>query len=302
VQLALDSRDRRIEELLDPEAELEQVATGFRFVEGPVWHPSDGVLLFSDILGDTIYRWDPSAGVTTWRHPSHMANGNALDRDGRLLTCEHATSRVTRTEPDGRVEVLASHYEGRELNSPNDIVVRHNGTIYFTDPNSGRGPHFGIEREQELSFQGVYRLDPADGSLTLLTDAMDKPNGLCFSPDESRLYVSDTDRYHIRVFDLRADGTPAHGSVWAELERDGVGVPDGMKVDRVGNLYCTGPGGVHVFDPPGTLLGIIRTPEHTTNLAWGDPDFGTLYITATTTIYCLRPRILGLAPGEYARI
>jgi gluconolactonase len=213
-----------------------------------------------------------------------------------LLTCEHATSRVTRAEADGRVTAVASHYQGRELNSPNDIVVKSDGAIYFTDPNSGRSAKYGVAREQELPFQGVYRLDPDDGALTVLVDDFDKPNGLCFSPDERHLFISDTNRYHIRVFEVRTDGTLANGRVWAEMSRQGVGVPDGMKVDRDGDLYCTGPGGIHLFGPDADYLGIIQMPEQTSNLAWGDGDLCSLYVTATTSVYRLRATIPGIAP------
>ena len=217
-----------------------------------------------------------------------------------MLTCEHGTSRVTRQNLDSQdvVEVVASHYQGRQLNSPNDIVVKSDGAIYFTDPNPGRGPRVGIPRPQELPFQGVYRLDTA-GSLTLLVDDLPKPNGLCFSLDEQRLFVNDSDRGHIYVYDVLPDGTLAKtvsGSsdkLWAELTSDGLGVADGMKLDREGNLYCCGPGGIHLFNPEANCLGVIRMPEQTANLAWGDEDFLSLYITASTTLYRLRVQIAG---------
>jgi gluconolactonase len=223
-----------------------------------------------------------------------MANGNTFDRQGRLLTCEHATSRVTRTGQDGSVEVLATHYDGQELNSPNDIVVKGDGRIYFTDPNSGRGARYGVEREQELLFQGVYCLNPDSGVLQLLVDDFSKPNGLCFSPDEKQLFVNDTDRGHIRVFDVQHDGAIADGRVWATVEGDGIGVADGMKVDQAGNLYCAGPGGIHLYDAEANALGVICVPEHTTNLAWGDDDLHSLYVTAATSLYRLRVQVPGL--------
>ncbi|MCK4975436.1 MAG: SMP-30/gluconolactonase/LRE family protein, partial [Anaerolineales bacterium] len=172
--------DDRFSDIVSPESVLETVADGFEFIEGPVWYPGSEEILFSDIIGDTIYRWTKFSGLSVFRKPSNMANGNALDRQGRLLTCEHATSRVTRTEPDGEITVLASHYDGKELNSPNDIVVKRDGGIFFTDPASGRSEKFGVLREQELDFQGVFRLDDL-GGLTLLVDDFSKPNGLCFS-------------------------------------------------------------------------------------------------------------------------
>jgi len=292
-------RDRRFNDIIDQDAALERVATGFDFTEGPVWHPYERFLIFSDIVGNRLYRWSPRDGVSVFRDPSHMANGNTYDRQGRLLTCEHATSRVTRTGRrshsghDSSVEVLASHYNGKELNSPNDVVVRSDGAVFFTDPNSGRQPRFGVPREQELPFQGVYRWDPDVDAITLLVDDFAKPNGLCFSPDEERLFVSDTERFHIRVFDVEADGTLVEGRVWAEVSGEGVGVPDGMKVDQEGTLYCCGPGGIHVFDAAGGCMGVIRMPEHTTNLAWGDDDLHSLYVTAATSVYRLRVSVPG---------
>jgi gluconolactonase len=288
-------RDSRFWQVIGTDVEVERVATGFQFVEGPVWHPYDRFLVFSDILGDCMYRWSQAEGVTPFRKPSHMANGNTYDRQGRLLTCEHATSRVTRTNGDGIIETMASHYDSRELNSPNDIVVKSDGSIYFTDPNSGRGARFGVLREQELPFQGVYRLDPDGKTLTLLVKSFTKPNGLCFSVDERHLFVDDTDWGQIHLFDVQSDGNLSNGRVWAELSVEGVGVADGMKVDQAGNLYCTGPGGVHLFDTGANCLGVIHVPEHTTNLAWGDEALESLYITAATSLYRLRVKTPGLA-------
>jgi gluconolactonase len=288
--MTFDIRHPAFAELIDPSAELEQVAAGFEFVEGPIWHPAERHLTFSDIVGNTMYRWSEADGLRVYRRPSQMANGNAYDRQGRILTCEHATSRVSRTGPDGSVEVLASHYDGKELNSPNDIVVKRDGSIYFTDPPSGRSPRWGVPRPQDLDFQGVYRLDPESRTLTLLVDDFDKPNGLCFSPDERLLFVDDTARAHIRVFDVLPDGALANGRLWAELEALGVGVADGMKCDAAGNVYCTGPGGVHVFDPTARLLGVILTPQQAANCCFGGDDLCMLYITATTSVYRLALR------------
>ena len=227
----LDIRDERLLEVLDADSRLETVAEGFEFIEGPIWHPVDHHLIFSDIIGDAMYCWRQGEGVGLFRRPSHMANGNTYDRKGCILTCEHATSRVTRTGQNGRIEVLASHYLDKELNSPNDIVVRSDGQIFFTDPNSGRGSKYGVERAQELEFQGVYRLGPDLGVLTLLADDFEKPNGLCFSLDEKILFVNDTVRQHIRAFDVTAEGTLKNGRLWADLIGQEAGVADGMKVD-----------------------------------------------------------------------
>lgn len=294
----LDIRHPTFNQIVGASLELEQLATGFAFTEGPVWQPYDRYLIFSDIICNTLYRWREGEGVSVFRRPSYLANGNTFDRQGRLLTCEHGTSRVSRQDHDGAVEVLASHYEGRQLNSPNDIVVKSDGAIYFTDPNPGRGPRVGIPRPQELPFQGVYRLG-TDGELTLLVDDLPKPNGLCFSLDEQRLFVNDSERGRIYAYDLRPDGLLADTAIgseeriWAELAGEGIGVADGMKFDRSGNLYCCGPGGIYLFDPKATCLGLIRMPEQTANLAWGDEDLGSLYITATTSLYRLRVRARG---------
>ncbi len=292
MRILYETHDDRFRRLVDIDEDLKTISTGFRFLEGPVWHPYAHHLIFSDILGNCLYQWSRDKGVGIFRAHSYMANGNTLDREGRLLTCEHATSRVTRTEGDGSVRVMASHYGGRELNSPNDIVVGSDGGIYFTDPNSGREPRVGVPREKELPFQGVFRIN-RDGTLILLADDFSKPNGLCFSADETQLFVNDTDRQHIRVFDVKEDGTLANGRVWADLLVDLPGVADGMKIDAEGNLYCSGPGGIHVFDPDARLLGRILLPEFAANFTWGDPDLCTLYLAGTTTLYRLRVKIPG---------
>lgn len=286
----------KLDEIVSPDSTFERVASGFRFVEGPVWYADRGTLLFSDIIGNTMYHLGKRGGIDVFRKPSHMANGSTLDREGRLLTCEHASSRVSRTATDGSYEVLASHYRGSELNSPNDIVVKRDGSVYFTDPNSGRTRKYGVERSQELGFQGVYRLDPEAGELTLLVDDFAKPNGLCFSPDESVLFVNDTDRQHIRAFDVSTDGTVTNDRIWASTDGDLPGVADGMKLDSKGNLYCCGSGGIHVFDPDGARLGVIATPEVAANFTWGGRDLTDLYVTATHSIYRLGLNVAGYDP------
>ena len=288
--------DSGISKIIETGAQLEQIATGFEFVEGAAWHPAQKALYFSDIIGNTMYHWSLEGGVSVFRKPSNMANGNTWDREGRLLSCEHATSRVSRTDADGNYEILASHYQGRELNSPNDIIVSRNGNIFFTDPASGRDSRYGVEREQELDFQGVFKLDPLSRELTLLADDFVLPNGLCFSPDESRLFVNDTRRQHIMVFEVREDQTVSNGRIWASTDGDLPGVADGMKLDSAGNLYSSGSGGIHVFDPSGTSLGIIRTPEVAANFTWGGEHLTELLITATQSIYRLRVKIPGYRP------
>jgi gluconolactonase len=274
---------------------FEQLGTGFLFTEGPVWHPAGKFLLFSDMPGDHLRRWSAREGVTTFRKPCRMSNGLTYDRQGRLLTCEHAASQVTRTEPDGRVVVLASHCDGVELNSPNDIVTRSDGGIYFTDPPYGRAKFYGVERPQALAFQGVYRVGPDPRRAELLVDDFDRPNGLCFSRDERRLFINDTARQHIRVFDVTPTGALTGGRVWAETRGDKPGAPDGMKIDSAGSIYCSGPGGIHVFDPQSGLREVIEVPEYTANFAWGDDDLCSLFITASTSLYRLRRDVPGLA-------
>ena len=295
--MIIEIRDPRFTELIDPEQDIDRLLTGFDFTEGPAWNPVDRSLIFSDILGNSIYRWTQTSGLQTLRRNSYMANGNCIDLQGRLVTCEHATSRLTRTDfsDDGEFEILALHYQGKQLNSPNDVICKRDGALYFTDPGSGRSVGYGVPRPQELEFQGVYRLDPTDLNLTLLVDDFSKPNGLCFSQDEKVLFINDSDYNHIRVFDVQDDGALTDGQVWAVLEKAGIGVADGMKIDHEGNLYCTGPGGIHIFDDRANYMGIILMPEHTTNLAWGGDDLCSLYITAATSIYRLYSRIPGIA-------
>lgn len=291
--MSVEIRDPAFREVVGPAVEFERIASGCLFTEGPLWHAREGYLLFSDMPGDHLRKWSPREGVTTFRKPCNQSNGLAWDREGRLLACEHSSSRLTRTERDGTITVLASHYDGKELNSPNDVVVRSDGSIYFSDPTYGRAEYYGRPREPELPFRGVYRVEPDSRRITLLADDFGQPNGLCFSADERRLFVNDTDRQHIRVFDVAADGTLSNSRVWAETVGEGAGAPDGMKIDSAGNLYCCGPGGIHVFDPSAKCLGVIRVPEYTANFCWGDADFRSLYITASTSVYRIRTAIPG---------
>lgn len=282
-----------LDAILDPGTAAEQIVTGFEFVEGPAWHQQNKLLVFSDIIGNTMYCWRENGELAEFRKPSYMANGNTWDHEGRLLTCEHATSRISRTDQNGNYEALVSHYGGCELNSPNDIVVNKDGAIYFTDPNSGRSQKYGIARYQELDFQGVFRLDPERSELTLLASDFAKPNGLCFSLDESLLFVNDTDRQHIRAFDVLDDGSIANDRVWAETGGVEPGVADGMKIDSAGNLYSCGSGGIHVFDALGSRIGIIETPEVAANFTWGGNALTDMYITATHSVYRLRVKVPG---------
>jgi gluconolactonase len=291
--MGLDVRDPRATSIVKRDAVVERLAGGFDFTEGPVWHPHKKFLIFSDMPGDHMRRWSPSEGVSTFRKPCNMANGNAYDRQGRLITCEHASSRVTRTEHDGTIVPLATHYKGKELNSPNDIVVRSDGAIFFTDPEFGRRERFGVPRKSELEYRGVYLIRP-DGELRLLADDFGQPNGLCLSLDEKRLFVNDSPRRHIRVFDIQ-DGALSGGDVWAETGgKEGERTPDGMKIDTAGNLFCVGPGGIHIFDGKGERLGVILVPENVANFTWGEDDLRSLLITASSSLYRLRVEAPGL--------
>jgi gluconolactonase len=284
----------KFDQILTPESRLEKIAGGFGFTEGPVWDLDDGALYFSDIPANRIHRWTPAAGAVVFREPSGHSNGLTHDLQGRLLACEHGSRRVSRTGPDGSPVTLVDCHETRRLNSPNDIVVRSDGSIFFTDPPYGLRQENGAIVGQEIPFQGVYRLSPGGQALALLVDDFDRPNGLAFSPDERRLYIDDTNRMHIRVFDVSPAGDLSNGRVFAEMQPDRPGVPDGMKVDREGNVYCTGPGGVLVYDPQGSFLGRIEMPEVTANLAFGEADWRSLFLTASTSVYRVRVGIAGI--------
>jgi gluconolactonase len=269
------------------EGDPEQLATGFQFTEGPVWLP-EGQLLFSDIRANRIYSWSAEAGLELWREPSGHSNGLTLDLQGRLLACEHGNRRVSRTEADGTIHPLADRYEGNRLNSPTDIVVRSDGLVYFTDPPYGIQPD---EREQPVN--GVYAVWPG-GAIQLVSDDFDRPNGLALSPDESTLYIDDSPRRHVRAFDVRPNGTLANSRVIADMDHPQPGSPDGMKIDVEGHLYVAGATGVWVFEPDGTRLGVLGTPEKPSNCAWGDDDLRSLYVTARISVYRFRTRVPGL--------
>ena len=294
--MTIEMLSEQFRELVDENAEVEQIATGFVFTEGPIWM-SDGSLHFSDMPDDKRRRWHPTEGVTVLRDPSNKCNGMTLDNDGNLIVCEHVTSSVVRESPDGARETLATHWGDQELNSPNDVIVARDGAIIFTDPTYGRMAGFGVERDQELDFQGVYRIPPDGGELQLLVDDFKQPNGLCFSPDESLLYINDTERAHIRVFDVGADHALSNGRVFAESIGDGDlakgGLVDGMKLDERGNVYVTGPEGIWVFDTGGEHIGTIKVPESTGNLNWGGDDWRSLFIPSSTSVYRVQMKVAG---------
>ena len=291
-----DVRRREFTSFVDPDALVRQIGSGFEFTEGPIWHPTENYLLFSDMPGDVRRRWDEAGGVREVMRPANKCNGMTYDADLNLVICEHATSSLVRLSPDGRREVLASHFEGKELNSPNDVCVRSDGTIYFTDPWFGRMPVYGVERPRELGWQGVFRVSPA-GKLDLVVDKrqFDQPNGLCFSPDESKLYINDTTRTLIRVFDVAPDGSLSHGRLFAQGIQSSreAGVPDGMKCDAKGNVWVTAPGGIRVYSPRGAQLGTVRIPEMPANLHWGGEGWRTLFVCATTSVYAVETKVGG---------
>lgn len=305
----IDGYDERFSELVSPDAEIEMLAEGFAWSEGPVWVNDGDYLLFSDIPNNTIYRWDDRTGLQPYLRPAGYiwddppgrelgSNGLALDEDGRLIMSDHGNRQIARLNPTNFTRTtLAAHYDGKRLNSPNDLVIRSNGDIYFTDPPYGL-EDLNDNPDKELSFNGVYRLR-ADGTVDLLTDELTFPNGIGFSPDERTLYVanSDSNRPILMAYSIGADGLIANGRVFfdasdliAQGERGG---PDGLAVDREGNLFATGPGGVLVISPDGEHLGTISTGELIANCAFGD-DGSTLYMTSHSILARVRTSTVGL--------
>jgi len=277
----------QLDTLVNDGSPIESLASGFTFLDGAVWLDGAKRLLFSDLPASVIYSWDPVNRASAYRRPSNRANGLGLDEKGRLLTCEHDTSRIVREEPDGSFAVVVSHYGGLELNSPNDVILRSDGSLYFTDPPFGRQEYWGTARPKQLSFQGVFRIPRGSTEPILLADQFQGPNGICFSPDESVLYVSDTPGRVIWAFQVHSDGTLDGGTRIFEMTDDrwGEGGPDGMKADEKGNFYCAGPRGVWVFSSVAEHLGIIEVPEPCANLAWGGDSHTDLFVTATTSLY-----------------
>lgn len=299
--MGIQAKTSEIYELVEEGASVEQVATGFTFTEGPIWVKEGRYLLFSDMPGDVRRKWSEEGGVVETMRPADKCNGMTLDANGNLLVCEHSTSSVVRERlaPDGTAasrETIATHYQGKELNSPNDIVVADDGSIYFSDPWYGRMPVFGLERERDIDICGVYRIPPGGGELELLVDDFEMPNGLCFSPDRSLLYINDTPRAHIRAFDVQSDGLLANGRMFFEGIGTGQiegGIADGMKCDESGNIWVTGPGGVWVISPEGEHVGVVEVPEGVGNLTWGDDDWKTLYLPSCTSLYRIRTKVAG---------
>ena len=280
-------------DLIDVNQDLKKVWGDFTFIEGPIWNRKEQHLTFNDIPESKTYRYSDKDGARLLREDTHKANGNAYDQNNNIIVCEHVRSVISRTDVDGNnLEVLVSHYGDKELNSPNDVIVRSDGVIFFSDPRFGRNPsRVGLEREQDLDFQGVFSYNPETKELKLLEDDFENPNGLCFSLDEKYLYVNDSPRKHIRKFKVEEDGSLSGGEVWAETVGDGVGLPDGMKIDSQENVYCCAQGGIHIFNKNAEYLGIIAISEQAGNCTFGGKDMDTFYIAASTTLYSFQTKI-----------
>ena len=289
-----------LERIVSTDSEVEVLGSGYIVAEGPLWWKEDNCLLFSEVRGNRRWKWSEAEGVTLVQESTNNANGLTRDRQGRLVMCEGGARRVSRVEHDGSITVIASNYHGRRLNRPNDVVVKSDGSIYFTDPG-------GPSPDTDLDFAGVYRVSADLGTINLLVRDFVLPNGLAFSPDESVLYINDSQGLLVRddamfrsqgridAFDVRSTGMLANRRVFHELWGEPSGIPDGMKVDVEGNVYCTGPGGVWVMDAAGKHLGTILTEvEHTTNMAWGSDDRKTLFITTFETVARVQLKIPGL--------
>jgi gluconolactonase len=284
----LDERFRRV----DGDAFVEILHTGCRWTEGPAYFAAGRYLIFSDIPNDRMLRWDETTGaVGVFRAPAGYANGHTVDRQGRLISCEHGNRRVTRTEPDGSITVLADRYDGKRLNSPNDVVERADGSVWFTDPSYGIDSDYeGDKAESEIGACHVYRIDPVSSEVRIVTDDFLRPNGLAFSLDERRLYIVDTRRKHLRHFDVADDGTLTGGDEFAPCT---AGSFDGVRLDETGRVWVAAHDGLHCFDQDGTLIGKLRLPEIVSNLTFGGRKRNHLFITATSSVYTIRVNVCG---------
>lgn len=280
----IESLSPEFDKLVNPASSIEVISDGFIFTEGPLWDTHQNALFFSDIPANKIFTWNKIDGVKAYREVSNFSNGLTFDHSHNLIACEHRSRSVSLTTPSGVYHTLAATFQGKKLNSPNDVIVAPDGSIIFTDPIYGLRAGNGGPADQELDFEGVYRIRPDNGELQLLTDSFERPNGLAITPDGYNLFVVDTVRQHIRVFSINTDWTLQGGEIWAELWDDQVSDrPDGIKFDIHGNLFSTGPGGVWVFNNKAVLLGRIYTEGKTSNLAWGD-NGRSLYITCSSRI------------------
>ncbi|WP_431857676.1 SMP-30/gluconolactonase/LRE family protein [Azospirillum sp.] len=295
--------DERFRPLVKASARLDTLYTGCRWAEGPAYVPAGRYLVWSDIPNDRMLRYDETTGaVGVFRAPAGYSNGNTIDRQGRLVTCEHGNRRVSRTEHDGSITVLADRVEGKRLNSPNDVVVRSDGAVYFTDPAYGIDSDYeGHRAESEIGACHVYRIDPRTGAVTIAADDFVRPNGLAFSPDERLLYIADTGATHvadgprhIRRFAVAQNGTLSGGDVFATCT---AGLFDGFRVDTDGRIWTSAGDGVHCYEPDGTLIGKVRVPETVANLVFGGPKRNRLFICATTSVYAFLTCVNGAAPA-----
>jgi len=281
-------------EAVDTSAELKRLATDMKFTEGPQWFKDDGgYLVFSDIPSNKLMKWTAKDGVSIFRENSQNANGNTIDRQGRLVSAEHSGRRVSVTEKDGTIKTLVDSFEGKKLNSPNDPVVKSDGSIWFTDPDYGLPNKPGTKEKDGKEQPGnyVYRFDPKTKNITAISKDFDKPNGLCFSPDEKKLYVADSGApKHIRVFTVNKDGTVSGGEVFCKIDKGG---PDGIRCDKAGRVWSSAADGVHIFAPSGELLGKILVPEGPANLGFGGNDGKTLFITAKKSLYAIEVKAQG---------
>ncbi|MEV0144378.1 MULTISPECIES: SMP-30/gluconolactonase/LRE family protein [unclassified Nonomuraea] len=295
VPLELEALDPRVA-VVGGDRWLERLHRGARWTEGPVYFPAGRFLVWSDIPNDRMLRWDELTGaVGPFREPAGYTNGNTLDREGRLVSCEHGARRVTRTEHDGSITVLADRWRGKRLNSPNDVVVRSDGSVWFTDPPYGiLSDYEGHRADQEIDGCHVYRIDPVTGEPRVVADDFARPNGLAFSPDESRVYIADTERDHVRVFDVDDDGSLSGGKVFAE--HTGKGGFDGLRLDDAGRVWAAVGRAIHCYDPDGTLLGRMILPEAASNLVFGGLKRNRLFITATTSVYSILLSVRGARP------
>lgn len=290
--------DPRFRALTIPNTQLERLYDKCRWAEGPVWFNDGGYLLWSDIPNERILRWIPDHGVSVYRANSNFANGNTRDLQGRLVTCEHGTRRVTRTEADGSIKVLADRFEGKRLNSPNDVVVHRDGAVWFTDPTYGiLSDYEGFKAEPEQAGSFVYRIDPDSGAIACVARDFVQPNGLAFSPDGNTLYVADSARshdpdapHHIRALEVIEGRRLGASKVFAQIEP---GIPDGLRIDVLGNVWTSAGDGIQCFAPDGTLLGKIRLPEKVANLTFGGPRRNRLFIAANTSLYMIHVAVAG---------
>ncbi|MBW6425044.1 SMP-30/gluconolactonase/LRE family protein [Rhizobium sp. XQZ8] len=294
--------DERFRQLIVGSAALEELYSDCRWAEGPVWFADLNCLIWSDIPNQRMLRWAPEGGVSVFRSPSNFTNGNTRDRQGRLVSCEHGGRRVTRTEIDGSITVLADRHQGKRLNSPNDVVVRSDGSVWFSDPTYGiKSDYEGYRSEPEQATRNVYRLDPETGALDAVVTDFGQPNGLAFSPDETKLYVADSASSHdikaprhIRIFDVVDGRQLSNSRVFCSLDN---GLPDGFRVDVQGNVWTSAGDGVHCFSPDGALLGKILVPQTVANVTFGGPRKNRLFITATKSLYSVFLATNGVALG-----